>query len=208
MARNYDKTYLNDLIDKAKKSWEGVDVDNYMKNLRDDTFDKEVAENLSNEVSTYIINQVKANMDKATIRCRDLMLGDWITNRNGFPMQITNVGEDYAYATFEGLEGDPWEYDDKDCQPSPIEITHEMLGANGWIVYDSRVLINLGSSISIKDEGNIHLEFKEGELSVWLDYENSDGEYANILVPCKYVHQLQHALRLCGLDELADNFKI
>lgn len=24
----------------------------------------------------------------------------------------------------------------------------------------------------------------------------------------KYVHQLQHALRLCGLDELADNFKI
>ena len=208
MARNYDKTYLNGLIDKAKKSWEGVDVDNYMKNLRDDTFDKEVAENLSNEVSTYIINQVKANMDKATIRCRDLMLGDWITNRNGFPMQITNVGEDYAYATFEGLEGDPWEYDDKDCQPSPIEITHEMLGANGWIVYDSRVLINLGSSISIKDEGNIHLEFKEGELSVWLDYENSDGEYADILVPCKYVHQLQHALRLCGLDELADNFKI
>ena len=147
-------------------------------------------------------------MKEITIKCRDLMVGDWITNRNGFPMQITNVGEDYAYATFEGLEGDPCEYDEKDCQPSPIEITHEMLGANGWIVYDSRVLINLGSSISIKDEGNIHLEFKEGELSVWLDYENSDGEYADILVPCKYVHQLQHALRLCGLDELADNFKI
>ena len=191
-----------------QKSLGGVDVDNYMKNLRDDTFDKEVAENLSNEVSTYIINQVKANMDKATIRCRDLMLGDWITNRNGFPMQITNVGEDYAHATFEGLERDPWEYDDKDCQPSPIEITHEMLGANGWIVYDSRVLINLGSSISIKDEGNIHLEFKEGELSVWLDYENSDGEYADILVPCKYVHQLQQVLRLAGMTESANNFKV
>ena len=25
---------------------------------------------------------------------------------------------------------------------------------------------------------------------------------------CKYVHNLQHALRLCGFDELADNFKI
>ena len=48
-------------------------------------------------------------MKEITIKCRDLMVGDWITNRNGFPMQITNVGEDYAYATFEGLEGDPCE---------------------------------------------------------------------------------------------------
>ena len=25
---------------------------------------------------------------------------------------------------------------------------------------------------------------------------------------CEYVHQYQHLLRLCGLDELADNFKM
>ena len=56
------------------------------------------------------------------MKCRDLMVGDWITNRNGFPMQITNVGEDYAYATFEGNEGDPWEFDDKDDQPQPHQI--------------------------------------------------------------------------------------
>ena len=64
----YDETYLDGLIDKAKKSWEGVDVDNYMKNLRDDSFDKEVVENLSEEVSSYIINQVKNNI--ATIEER------------------------------------------------------------------------------------------------------------------------------------------
>ena len=46
-------------------------------------------------------------MKAATIKCRELMVGDWIANENKFPMQITNVGEDYAYATFEGLEGDP-----------------------------------------------------------------------------------------------------
>ena len=39
----YDEDYLNGLIAKAKKSWEGVDVDSYMNNLRDDSFDKEVA---------------------------------------------------------------------------------------------------------------------------------------------------------------------
>ena len=38
-----NKDYLNKLIAKAKKSWEGVDVDSYMSDLRDDT-DKEDAE--------------------------------------------------------------------------------------------------------------------------------------------------------------------
>ena len=53
MARNYDKTYLDGLIAKAKKSWEGVDVDNYMKNLRDDSPDKEDAEELQKAVEDF-----------------------------------------------------------------------------------------------------------------------------------------------------------
>lgn len=31
-----DKDYLNKLIAKAKKSWEGVDVESYMSDLRDE----------------------------------------------------------------------------------------------------------------------------------------------------------------------------
>ena len=59
-------------------------------------------------------------MNAAKIRCRDLMVGDWIADNNGFQWQITNVGEDYAYATWEGNEGDPWEFDDKYDRPKPI----------------------------------------------------------------------------------------
>ena len=40
----YDEDYLNSLIAKAEKSWEGVDVDSFMSDLRDESFDKEVAE--------------------------------------------------------------------------------------------------------------------------------------------------------------------
>ena len=32
----YNEDYLNGLIAKAKKSWEGVDVDSFMKDLRDE----------------------------------------------------------------------------------------------------------------------------------------------------------------------------
>ena len=51
------------------------------------------------------------------------MVGDWCRSGHGLPMQITNVGDDYAYATFEGNEGEPWEFDDKDYTPEPILLT-------------------------------------------------------------------------------------
>ena len=63
MARNYDETYLDGLIAKAKKSWEGVDVESYMSDLRDDSFDKEVAKAVAEEVSSCIINQIKNNYE-------------------------------------------------------------------------------------------------------------------------------------------------
>lgn len=63
MARNYDETYLDGLIAKAKKSWEGVDVESYMSDLRDDTFDKEAAKEVAEKVSSCIINQIKNNYE-------------------------------------------------------------------------------------------------------------------------------------------------
>ena len=151
-------------------------------------------------------------MDAVKIRCRALMVGDWCCDQHGFPMQITNVGDDYAYATFEGNEGDPWEFDDKDCQPQPIEITRELLKANGWKAesfmaypWNSFVL----TYYFVKDEGDIHLEFKCNTLTIWFNYDKGDdGANADISIPIKYTHQLQQVLRLAGMTDMANNFKI
>ena len=159
-----NETYLDGLIAKAKKSWGGVDVDSYMSDLRD--------------------------MDKETIRCRDLMVRDWITDEHGFPMQITTVGEDYAYATFVGLEGDPWEFDDKDDQPRPIPLTPEILEKNGWW-YDVE-------DMWLHDEVDFGIERWRGRFQCY-----------NInQIKLDSVHQLQQVLRLAGLTEMANNFKI
>ena len=58
-----NKDYLNKLIAKAKKSWEGVDADSFMSGLRDDSFDKEAAKEVAEEVSSCIINQIKNNYE-------------------------------------------------------------------------------------------------------------------------------------------------
>ena len=125
--------------------------------------------------------------------CKELMYGDWCCDKHGFPMQITTVGDDYAYATFEGNEGDPWEFDDKDDQPQPIILTPEILEKNGW-----------------KDDG-LWYEYQDGTNTIQSCLPDMRGIINGIEIKefqCKYVHQYQHLLRLCGLNELADNFKI
>ena len=144
------------------------------------------------------------------MKCKELQIFDWIQDKNGFQWQIIGVGDDYAYATFEGNEGDPWEFDDKDDQPEPIEITDDIMRKNNWEECDYPLPCNHHEYYYVKDEGGNHLLWNSEVLSIWLDWEEGkdDGAYANIVIPIKYVHQLQQVLRLAGLTEMANNFKI
>ena len=49
-----------------------------------------------------------------------------------------------------------------------------------------------------------HVQWDEG----WKLDIVSEGSYNKGWCKTIYLHELQHALRLCGLDELADNFKL
>lgn len=150
------------------------------------------------------------------LKCKDLMIGDYVQNSHGTPMQVCTVGEDYAYATFEGNEGDPWEFDDKDDWPYGIEITKEFLDNNGFRFerdYGQFCRLMLGD-YSFKSEFCVNVE--------WL---HTNGDYKIVCVDCVkrsdrkgsgatlmngpfYIHDLQHALRLIGLGEIADNLEI
>ena len=129
-------------------------------------------------------------MKKETIQCRALMVGDWCCDQHGFPMQITNLGDDYAYATFEGNEGDPWEFDDKNDQPQPIVLTPEILEKNGWWY-------------------NVEDMWLHEEVGFFIEKFNGRFQCYDInQIKLDSVHELQQTLRLCGLNELADNFKV
>ena len=146
-------------------------------------------------------------METVKIRCKDIMVGDYIANRNGSPMQIVAVDEDNAYATFEGNEGDPWEFDDKDDQPKPIEITEDILKENKWEVRGYTLLPDEHYCVIYVDK-YVFL-WSLGTLSIWFDHKHyNDGVIADIIVSCKYVHQLQKVLRIAGLTDMANNFKV
>ena len=146
-------------------------------------------------------------MKTVIIKCCDLLVGDWVAKRNGSPMQIVAVDEDNAYAC-EDNEERPWIFgDDEGYEPQPIEITEDILKENKWEVQGYTLLQS--EHYYVKDESGNHLLWSNGTLSIWLAYgESNDGVFSDVTLPCKYVHQLQQALRIAGLTDMANNFKV
>ena len=75
----------------------------------------------------------------------------------------------------------------------PIPVTPEILEKNGW------------------EETEYWHEYKDGNTIIQCSLPDMRGIINGVEIEhfkCEYVHQLQHLLRLCGLDELADNFKV
>ena len=125
------------------------------------------------------------------------MVGDWVAIPHGFAMQIVDVGEDYAYATWEGNESDPWEFCDKeDDEPEPILLTPEIMEKNGFWEMEN---VNNGAE-----------EYIVYAIAGLTFHYNRDNDYyfPNTPISWKYVHQLQQVLRLAGLTDMANNFKI
>ena len=151
-------------------------------------------------------------MKVVTIKCRDLTVGEWVVNQNGSLMQIVAVDEDNAYAC-EGNEERPWIFGDYEgYEPQPIILTPEILEKNGWSL-DPVLQCYTSTPLWLYGEGSINLLLQfptkqsAGSLKI-IDNQKirnlSDFTWKDRL----YIHELQHALRLCGLDKLANNFKV
>ena len=118
------------------------------------------------------------------------MVNDWVANQYGTPIQIYSTGDNGAYAN----TGDTlWVFEDNEYKPQPIPLTPEILEKNGW-----------------KETQYWH-EYQDGKNTIQCCLPDMRGIINGIEIEhfkCEYVHQYQHLLRLCGLNELADNFKV
>lgn len=130
------------------------------------------------------------------MKANELMIGDWVYNSyHKKPIQITPF-DFFTHSHTEGVPSfdgilNPKPTSGRDLEPIPL--TAEILEKN----------------------------FPNADKVAWWfadDYEDADdrityeihisGGALGINGFMWYVHELQHALRLCGLTELADNFKI
>lgn len=107
------------------------------------------------------------------MKATELMIGDWVRNDLGETQQVAELHENWAMLSY----NDTYPYD----WLEPIPITPEILEKNGFRDIDKG-------------------ENCDGFDIYWRN--GNDGYSINTQdLHLHYVHELQHALRLCGIDK-------
>lgn len=135
------------------------------------------------------------------MKANELMIGDWLKHYNGTPMQVTKITtEHFACAEKGGLNC--CEYNNKCNKFEPIFITSEILKKNGWIKSELNLDFYCGN-LKYKNY-NIQIHNNQDSLNTnnkcLIHIETIYYEEISQL-EITYIHQLQHTLKLCGIDK-------
>ena len=135
------------------------------------------------------------------MKATDLMIGDWVRlkddTKSELPLKVDGVLTDDISLEGEGFLGGV------DGLIRPIPLTPEILEKNGFgfVKSSDRDTVWNGQWIYEDLELGTCCLNRKGNWPCFINMNDLN-------IKCEYVHQLQHALRLCKLGDLADNFKI
>lgn len=134
------------------------------------------------------------------MKASELQIGDWVL----WGEQHSNIDGDYdlefyphqiELTDFFFLHVNDWEENEELEFVKPIKLDEEILLANKFQPLGDDYVFEIF-------ERNTRFNLERQYHSKW---------YIVVARVCQYiyyVHELQHALRLCGLNDLADNFKV
>ena len=127
------------------------------------------------------------------IRVTDLMVGDWLMF-NDKPCQVKGLHNDDT-ATFVGYRSAYYLID-----AEPIHLTPKILEKNGFIEEQKRVRF-----VVSQKEYQLTYSFNSNWFSIYKNANVSGSDYPIFICAfqerIKYVHELQHALRLCKIEK-------
>ncbi len=126
------------------------------------------------------------------MKCTDIQINDWVylSEATKYAMRVTSIDEDHCYLDFDGNGGDPFDGIYGENGIAPIPLTEEMLKLNDDEEYVYWVGERRGNALRV----TIAIVGDSRDWTISGDFQ--------------YAHEVQHALRLAGLGEIADNFKI
>lgn len=126
------------------------------------------------------------------MRAEELMIGDWVLVDKE-PIKTKQVCEDCIISDFG--DGD----EEVNCF-EPIPLTPAILAKNGMETKDGDEFVLFDNSkIDTTGEFTI-IRYYAKVCRLWIC--KGDGVIENeIHIDCQYVHELQHALKLCGIDK-------
>ena len=120
------------------------------------------------------------------VKKEELMIGDYVSV-SGTPLKIAALGT--VKAGFLDGKGEMF-YHSYDSI-APIQLTDEILEKNGFRFDKSIYIWQMDESEFAIEYGHEPFEDEDNYMFVWI---------ANSIVPLRHVHEVQHALRLCGIE--------
>lgn len=141
------------------------------------------------------------------MKAKDLMIGDWIKTGHLDYNKVQEIARDESMQWYISFACSATLFRAYEFEPVPL--TPEILEKNGFLPsfemgHETLCLVSSEYSVYYRPVDTYLYVFKRDNEHGEGDFIVSDHRNKN----AKYVHELQQALRLCGLDELADNFKI
>lgn len=131
---------------------------------------------------------------------KDLMIGDWVevtqtecVADGGHYITWSEygkvVGITDSYIEVEVRDGE-YNVDAHEDELKPIPLTPEILEQNGFEMQRDK-----------SELGTLDTYWLGSELGAFRIHRLNNGDYQFGLAKIKFVHQLQHALRLCGINK-------
>ena len=135
------------------------------------------------------------------MKATELMINDWVEDDLGDFTKVFSInnmsvilqaGVNTRAACYEFID--------------PISLNEDILNANGFFHF-------VDEEDSFIEAWRMDVVGYEIDLIPSINYDRftasiKRGPDKHISVPVRYVHELQHVLRLVGLDNMADNFKV
>lgn len=121
----------------------------------------------------------------------NLMVGDWVKFKG------SDLYHQVKVVSNKSIKFDNQKWFAK-SSVEPIPLTQEILEKNGFrIVHESEFYVSY-----FQDIQGFHTEVKVDKDGIFQKLSMWDGFGNKVtIIECKFVHQLQHALRLCGIEK-------
>lgn len=141
------------------------------------------------------------------IHSTEIMIGDIIQSQGEY-YKVTDIHEDcFCCSEIPPQKLRSFVFENCDDDADGVPLTPDILEKNGFaraLNFSTECYTKRGVDYSIKYRPNDYHVLKVHKPQTC----GQTGHCTLTITNCLYLHQIQHALRLCGLNELADNFKV
>lgn len=129
----------------------------------------------------------------------NLMIGDLIYNHRNWACPIVEIHKDSAVVIARHYGEEEFKLEDL----RPIPLTQEILEKNGFVANKHVYPYPYYEYINDENKLKIGFAFPQGNRTSYKEpWVYIDSEYVYVEhLPCIYVHQLQHTLRLCKIEK-------